>query len=266
MESSAAEVVLYITTLGAQRKEYDDSYRLKSLLDAKKITYDAIDLNMDMAIGDNILPHPLRFKTREDLAADGTLKRLNGLIPIPQVFIDGVFVGGLDEVQELEDAGYLTPIVSRQRCPYVDCATPRNPKIMTCSGCWRRFKLLKSKIQHLLDNTALAAANSVDGAVDQSRTDSQRTVTQEANLQPLTKCPFCHDPVKPNALKCLGCWKNLPQPPAADATVLHSGSSNDFAQLSGADIPVESEGGLCAVCKEPKVAGRKKCTNCWSNY
>jgi glutaredoxin 3 len=40
------------------------------------------------------------------------LQRANGRSSVPQIFIDGVHVGGCDDVHELDDAGKLDPMLT----------------------------------------------------------------------------------------------------------------------------------------------------------
>lgn len=69
-------------------------FRAKRLLDAKGVAYDEIDVTMS----------PGR---RREMA-----ERAGGRTSVPQIFIDGAHVGGSDELQALETAGELDPLLA----------------------------------------------------------------------------------------------------------------------------------------------------------
>lgn len=67
--------------------------RAKRLLDHKGVPYEEIDVTRDAAL-------------REKMIAD------SGRRTVPQIFIDGVPVGGYQELQSLEDAGQLDVLLT----------------------------------------------------------------------------------------------------------------------------------------------------------
>ncbi|MBN9544102.1 MAG: glutaredoxin 3 [Alphaproteobacteria bacterium] len=68
--------------------------RAKSLLGKKGVSYDEIDVMMDM-------------KAREEM-----LTKSGGARTVPQIFIGGTHVGGCDDLYALERDGKLDPLLS----------------------------------------------------------------------------------------------------------------------------------------------------------
>ena len=66
----------------------------KRLLDSKGVAYEEHDLS---------LGGPKRAEM---------IERTNGRSTFPQIFIDGVHVGGCDDLHALEDAGKLDPMLA----------------------------------------------------------------------------------------------------------------------------------------------------------
>jgi glutaredoxin 3 len=67
--------------------------RAKALLKKKGVAYEDIDVMADDA-------------RREEM-----IERAGGLYTVPQIFIDGVHVGGSDELAALDHAGKLDPLL-----------------------------------------------------------------------------------------------------------------------------------------------------------
>eukprot|EP00824_Muranothrix_gubernata_P015837 TRINITY_DN33097_c0_g1_i1.p1 TRINITY_DN33097_c0_g1~~TRINITY_DN33097_c0_g1_i1.p1 ORF type:complete len:110 (-),score=30.82 TRINITY_DN33097_c0_g1_i1:111-401(-) len=82
---------LYTSSYASTIKVEQDCRRAESLLDAKKIVYEKINLAVE--------------PNRKD-----EMKAMSGLATLPQVFVDNRFVGGWDKLQELEDAEELDKI------------------------------------------------------------------------------------------------------------------------------------------------------------
>ena len=104
---------LVTTSLGINRLEYAHSRRLTQLLDGKGVTYSLDDLSLSHLPG-----------IRQIYKAAGKLfptKRMEGQtdLPLPQLFVNEVYIGGYEEVQSLEDAGILTSLLTGQHCPHV---------------------------------------------------------------------------------------------------------------------------------------------------
>jgi glutaredoxin 3 len=67
--------------------------RAKALLDAKGVAYAEVDITMDSA------------KRAEMLG------RANGQTTVPQIFIDGMHIGGSDDLAALDRRGELDPLL-----------------------------------------------------------------------------------------------------------------------------------------------------------
>ena len=82
-----AEIEIYTTTVCPY------CVRAKSLLTRKGQTYKEINLN------------------QEPDRRDEMLKRAGGKMTVPQIFIDGLHVGGCDELYALDKQGGLDPLL-----------------------------------------------------------------------------------------------------------------------------------------------------------
>lgn len=69
--------------------------RAKELLDAKGVAYDEIDTTLNGALKAEMV------------------RRAGGRSTVPQIFIDGVHVGGCDDLHALDAAGRLDPLLGR---------------------------------------------------------------------------------------------------------------------------------------------------------
>ena len=67
--------------------------RARGLLQKKGVAFDDIDVEADSAKRDEMI------------------ERANGRTSVPQIFIDGVHVGGSDELAALDRAGKLDPLL-----------------------------------------------------------------------------------------------------------------------------------------------------------
>ncbi|MFN3820148.1 glutaredoxin 3 [Blastomonas sp.] len=68
-------------------------YRAKSLLDAKGVAFDEVEISMG-------------GEKRAEM-----IRRAGGRSTVPQIFIDGNHVGGSDELAALDRAGKLDPLL-----------------------------------------------------------------------------------------------------------------------------------------------------------
>lgn len=92
-------VTLYATSCPATLKLKTDINRIKQLLVVKQINHEEVDLSYE----------PQR---REQMLADS-----GGLRLIPQLHVDGKYIGTADEIQELEDWGELSAILAGSAAP-----------------------------------------------------------------------------------------------------------------------------------------------------
>jgi len=73
------------------------SRRALRLLDAKGVTYTAIDLTDDQDAKVRVQEQEMRNRT--------------GRTSVPQIFIDGQHIGGYDDIAALDAAGQLDPLL-----------------------------------------------------------------------------------------------------------------------------------------------------------
>lgn len=107
-----AEVLVLLTTLRAKRSEFNSGRSIQDFLQIKRAHYKAVDFNRDARVagaGD-----------AENLAVQKLLKmgklrmtEEDDLI-LPQIFIDGQYVGGMEDIQALENDDRLELILKRQ--------------------------------------------------------------------------------------------------------------------------------------------------------
>ncbi|MFF9647320.1 glutaredoxin [Kitasatospora aureofaciens] len=83
-----ADVVIYTSSATGLLKVKKDQTLLKSLLDKKKVSYIEKDVAAD-----------------SDVHAE--MKAGSGKKDLPQLFVDGAFIGTYDDALELEEAGEL---------------------------------------------------------------------------------------------------------------------------------------------------------------
>jgi len=132
-----AEVVVLVTSLGAKRTEFNAGKRARDLLEIKGVHHKIIDFNRDArqaGTGDS------ENKAITKLNEDGKLRSgANNDLILPQVFIDGQFVGNATDLQGLEDDGLLDNILKRQSCMCCN-SSRRTPDMTQCPACWVHFE------------------------------------------------------------------------------------------------------------------------------
>eukprot|EP00397_Hematodinium_sp_SG-2012_P047103 GEMP01053439.1.p1 GENE.GEMP01053439.1~~GEMP01053439.1.p1 ORF type:complete len:206 (+),score=44.14 GEMP01053439.1:117-734(+) len=160
-----AEVVAVITSLGAKRPEYNAGKRVRDLLEIKRVHHKIIDFNRDcrgaLGITGTQMDRVIERLTQEPMAArrlqTETSEGDEDLV-LPQIFIDGLYVGNAEEMQSLEDDGLLEKILLRQICPARKdgietrddfCGAKRSPSDKQCRKCQSSFDELMSNLQTL---------------------------------------------------------------------------------------------------------------------
>ncbi|CAE7940428.1 LOC34620909 [Symbiodinium necroappetens] len=132
-----AEVVVLVTTLGAKRVEYNAGKRARDLLEIKGVHHKVIDFNRDARqAGTGDAENKAIQKLMEDrrLQTGG-----NNDLLLPQVFIDGNYVGNASDLQGLEDDGLLENILLRKAC--MQCGySRRDPGMTQCPACGASYQ------------------------------------------------------------------------------------------------------------------------------
>lgn len=168
-DAYVAEVVLVVTSLGAKRPEYNAGKRARDLLEIKRVHHKIIDFNRDCrgAMGqtgthmDTVIERlsqeeniARKLQTQADAGGD------DEDLVLPQVFIDGLYVGNAEELQCLEDDGLLEQILLRKLCPAridgIDtkdeiCGEARRQDQTECRKCNCSFEELMPNLQTIQD-------------------------------------------------------------------------------------------------------------------
>ncbi|KAH7282699.1 hypothetical protein KP509_35G044200 [Ceratopteris richardii] len=117
------KVVLYFTSLRGVRKTYENCHTLRHILQGLGIQVDERDVWM-------------HAKFREELTELLDSKKLQ----VPRLFIKGRYIGGVDEVCQLHEDGFLTRLIRDMpsygsfRKPCEGCANMRFIPCITCHG------------------------------------------------------------------------------------------------------------------------------------
>eukprot|EP00913_Durusdinium_trenchii_P008056 g7555.t1 len=123
---------------GPVRVQPDVKYVAEDLLEIKGVHHKIIDFNRDArqaGSGDSENKECSGAPSAIMGPADGN----NNDLILPQVFIDGQFVGNGTDLQGLEDDGLLDNILKRQAC--MSCgSTRRKPDMTQCPACWAHFE------------------------------------------------------------------------------------------------------------------------------
>ncbi|CAD7954258.1 unnamed protein product [Amoebophrya sp. A120] len=143
-----AEVVVLITTLGTKRTEFNAGQRARDLLEIKRAHFKIIDFNRDARAQTTVVQGKAIAKLSSE---QSKWRRLHtddddDLI-LPQIFIDGLYVGDADDLQGLEDDGLLDALLRREKCPCRNgkaglCNADREEDQKNCGRCGERFQEL----------------------------------------------------------------------------------------------------------------------------
>mmetsp|Transcript_85791 Transcript_85791/g.195571 ORF Transcript_85791/g.195571 Transcript_85791/m.195571 type:complete len:194 (-) Transcript_85791:258-839(-) len=136
-EGYTAEVVLIVTSLGAKRQQHMASRRAADLLEIKRCHYKVIDVNKDTGPNTDAekaclvaLKDGGKLKAPEDTGDAETADAFH----LPQVFIDGHNMGDDTDLQNLEDDGLLSDILTRNKCPSCNKAEQRTEASCACGN------------------------------------------------------------------------------------------------------------------------------------
>ena len=105
------KVVLYTTSLGGVRKTFEDCNRARDVLEGHRVVFDERDVSLHGEF--------LR-EVKELVDGEG--------VALPRVFVKGRYVGGLEELVELNETGRLGRILNATR-------VERGIGRQTCGGC-----------------------------------------------------------------------------------------------------------------------------------
>lgn len=119
----ADSLVLYTTSLGGVRRTYEDCNRLRSVMESHRVVFDERDVSL----------HGEFLNELRELLGEGA--------SVPRLFIKGRYVGGVEEVVELNELGRLGKLlnsakvergIGRQGCE--GCGGARFVPCLDCGG------------------------------------------------------------------------------------------------------------------------------------
>lgn len=87
------KIVFFSTSCPSTLKVRSDIERIEQILAAKRIEYETVDLNMEP------------WRRREILVYQ------DGVVQLPQLRVNGLYIGSGDAVQEMEDFGELDDVL-----------------------------------------------------------------------------------------------------------------------------------------------------------
>lgn len=124
----ADTVVLYTTSLGGVRRTYEDSNRVRSILESHRVVFD----ERDVALHGGFLS-----ELRELLAGEETVR-------VPRLFVKGRYVGGVEEVVGLNETGRLGRLMSWARVErgVVGCGGCGGARFVPCLECGGSCKVV----------------------------------------------------------------------------------------------------------------------------
>ncbi|KAL9246644.1 hypothetical protein vseg_020153 [Gypsophila vaccaria] len=149
----ANSVVLYTTSLGGIRKTFENCNRVRAILENHRVVFDERDVSLH---GEFLAE--LRSVVGEDMG-----------VPVPRLFVKGRYLGGVDEVVELNEAGRLGRILSTARVErgvgWLGCEGCGGARFVPCMECGGSCKVIVGD-------------------------DKQRC--PKCNENGLVHCPLCH--------------------------------------------------------------------------
>ncbi|OEH76104.1 uncharacterized protein LOC34620909 [Cyclospora cayetanensis] len=145
-----AEIVVLATSLGSIKRQFFSSKRVQHFLDCKGVVYFLIDTNRDLSVAMNLKDTEL-YKEWKSQGILRTIENPNSEtgepeVALPQVLVDGVVLGGENDLQELEEDGDLDWIFARAACPC--CLHEKPPEASSCASCGAMFtSLIPAEVQ-----------------------------------------------------------------------------------------------------------------------
>ncbi|WOH14990.1 hypothetical protein DCAR_0934520 [Daucus carota subsp. sativus] len=129
-------VVVYTTSLGGVRRTYEDCYKVRSILELHRVVFDERDVSL----------HGDFLSELKELVGEGA--------GVPRLFVKGRYIGGVDEVVNLNETGKLRRIWNwvgvergsgRQGCE--GCGGARFVPCLDCGGSCRVVVVVEGKTQ-----------------------------------------------------------------------------------------------------------------------
>ncbi|XP_042504422.1 uncharacterized protein LOC122081383 [Macadamia integrifolia] len=127
----ADSVVLYTTTLRGVRRTFEDCNRARSLLEGHQVAIDERDVSLHGEFLNEL---------RELLGEEG-----NVAVPVPRLFVKGRYIGGVDEMAELNESGRLGRMLRLvgMSGTWRQCEGCGGARFVPCLECGGSCKVLK---------------------------------------------------------------------------------------------------------------------------
>ncbi|XP_043694132.1 uncharacterized protein At3g28850 [Telopea speciosissima] len=127
----ADSVVLYTTTLRGVRRTFEDCNQARSLLEGHQVAIDERDVSLHGEFLNEL---------RELLGEEG-----NVIVPVPRLFVKGRYIGGVDEMVELNESGRLGRMMRLvgMNGSWRECEGCGGARFLPCLECGGSCKVLK---------------------------------------------------------------------------------------------------------------------------
>ncbi|KAK9742318.1 hypothetical protein RND81_03G163800 [Saponaria officinalis] len=157
--NSKARVVVYYTSLRVVRRTYEDCRAVRSILAGYRIRIDERDLSMDGAYVEEV----------ESVVGE---KRDKVVKMLPLVYVNGKWIGGVDEIKRMHESGELKRVL--QAVPAVKGGGYGGGGCCVCGGC-------RYVVCEYCDGSHKVFVDKIDGF---------RSCVV-CNVNGLVKCPSC---------------------------------------------------------------------------
>lgn len=128
-------VVLYTTSLGGVRRTFEGCNRVRAILENHRVVFDERDVSL----------HGPFLGELKDLVSPGD-DGAGAPVPVPRLFVKGRYLGGAEEVVELNESGRLGRILSSARVErglgWLGCEGCGGARFVPCLECGGSCKLI----------------------------------------------------------------------------------------------------------------------------
>ncbi|KAK4404793.1 hypothetical protein Sango_0847900 [Sesamum angolense] len=132
-------IVLYYTSLRGIRKTYEDCCAVRVIFQGFRVCIDERDISMDRS-----------YRTELQDALKGQA------VSLPQVFVKGKYIGGAEEIKQLNETGELAKLLEGfplkdQGCVCVSCGDARFVPCPNCNGSQKVYEEEEGKLRRCPD-------------------------------------------------------------------------------------------------------------------
>lgn len=137
------KVVIYTTSLGGVRKTLEECKRVKEVLEGHRVVYDERDVSL----------HAQFLKQLKDLLTE------EPVVALPRVFVKGRYVGGAQDLLQLNESGRLSRILYATRVERgigrLACHGCGGARFIPCFHCRGSCRLTHTRCPHCNENGLL---------------------------------------------------------------------------------------------------------------